>query len=126
MYYFTAMTSSAKALAVLSSLTPVQVETLGIQNSIIKDVIPLAKGLRMRKEEGIQKGTHYRILSQAKRNIKESLFTIAISAQMGLLKPEEVLKLVSAVASLPADVDPEKLPEILGLMDALADRIVML
>lgn len=120
------MTSSAKAIASLSALTEVQVETLGLHDAVAKNAITLQSALKIRKEEGIQRGTYYRILSQAKKNIKESLFTVAIGVQFGLLKTEDVQKLITSVSMVPTEVDPDRLPEILGLMNALADRIVML
>ena len=51
---------------------------------------------------------------------------MAVAVQMGLLKPEDVQKLISAVSMIPTDVDPEKLPEVMALVRVLADRIVML
>ena len=82
--------------------------------------------LKTRKDSGISRGTYYRILAQAKRNLRESLFTVAIGVQMGLLKTEEVQKLIATVSMIPADVDREKLPEVIALVTALAERIVML
>lgn len=75
---------------------------------------------------GISKGTHYRILAQAKKNVKKSLFTVAVAAQLGLVKPEDVQKLVSLVSAVPQDIDSERLREIIALAEVLADRIVML
>jgi hypothetical protein len=82
--------------------------------------------LRKRKNSGISRGTHYRVLAQGKKNIVKSLFTVATAVQMDLLKPEEVQKLISTVAMIPVDVDPAKLPEIMALVRVLAERIVML
>jgi len=42
-----------------------------------------------------------------------------------LLKSEDVQKLISSVSMIPADVDPDKLPEVIALVKVLADRIVM-
>ena len=82
--------------------------------------------LKSRKISGISRGAYYRILAQARKNMKKSLFTVATAAQLGLIKPEDVQKLISMVTLIPNEVDPEKLPEILGLVNAVADRIVML
>jgi hypothetical protein len=82
--------------------------------------------LKIRRNSGISRGTHYRILSQAKKNVTKSLLTVAAAVQMGLLKPEDVQKLISTVSMIPSDIDPEKLPEVMGLVRVLADRIVML
>jgi len=86
----------------------------------------MQEALSIRKNSKISRGTHYRILSQAKRNIRQSLFTVATAVHMGLLNPEDVQKLIATVSKIPADVDADKLPEVIALMSALADRIVML
>jgi len=54
------------------------------------------------------------------------LFTVAVGVKMGLLKPEDLQKLISTISLIPEDVDQEKLPEVVALLRALADRIVML
>jgi len=82
--------------------------------------------LKTRRNVGISRGTHYRILAQAKKNVTKSLFTVATAVQMGLVKPEDVQKLISTMSMIPADVDQEKLPEVMTLARVLADRIVML
>jgi Glu-tRNA(Gln) amidotransferase subunit E-like FAD-binding protein len=114
------------AVANLSSLTRVQVETLKMRMLVSRNEINMQQALKSRKHGGISRGTYYRILAQAKKNIRKSLFTVATAAQLGLLKPEDVQKLISSVSMIPGDVDPEKLPEILALLNAMAERIVML
>jgi Glu-tRNA(Gln) amidotransferase subunit E-like FAD-binding protein len=118
--------SASDAVANLSSLTTVQVETLKMHMSVSRNEINMQQALKSRKHGGISRGTYYRILAQAKKNIRESLFTVATAAQLGLLKPEDVQKLISSVSMIPGDVDSEKLPEILVLLNAMAERIVML
>ena len=112
-------------VANLSSLTTVQVETLKMHISVSRNEINMEQALKSRKHGGISRGTYYRILAQAKKNIRESLFTVATAAQLGLLKPEDVQKLISSVSMIPGDIDPEKLREILVLLNAMAERIVM-
>jgi len=82
--------------------------------------------LKVRKNSGISRGTHYRILGQAKKNVRESLFTVAVAVQLGFVRMEDVQKLLGTVSMMPPNVDPEKLPEILELVRVLAGRIVMI
>jgi hypothetical protein len=109
----------------LSSLTRVQVETMKLHLAIHKSEISMQEALGKRKKSKISRGTHYRILAQAKKNIRESLFTIAIAVQVGLLKPEDIQRLIASVVVIPVDLEPARLPEVLSLVRALADRIVM-
>jgi Glu-tRNA(Gln) amidotransferase subunit E-like FAD-binding protein len=121
-----ALNSSPETIADLSSLTRIQVETLKTHLAVNNNEINMKDALKSRKTSGISRGTHYRILAQAKKNVKRSLFTVATASQLGLLKPEDVQKLISTVTMIPGGVDPDKLPEILALVNAVADRIVML
>jgi len=120
------MNSTPETISDLSSLTRVQVETLKIRRSLLKAEINMGTALKMRKNPGISRGTYYRILAQARKNLTESLFTVAVGVQMGLLKADDVQKLVATVSMIPAEVDQEKLPQVMALVTALADRIVML
>lgn len=109
----------------LSSLTKTQVETLKIQHLVSKGAISVQKAIEMRKTGGVSKGTHYRILAQARRNIRRSLFTVGVAAQLDLVRIEDVEKLLLSVSKIPADVDQGKVPEILALVNAVAERIVI-
>jgi hypothetical protein len=126
LYYRNQCALKPEVIADLSSLTRVQVFTIKLQQSVARDEINMQSALRTRKNYAISKGTHYRILAQAKKNIRESLFTVATAVQMGLVKPEDVQKLIGAVSKVPFDLDVDKRPEVLAIVTALADRIVML
>ena len=119
------MRNPPETLVDLSSLTRVQVETLKIQRAVRKSEINVTNALKVRKNSGISKGTHYRILSQAKKNVQRSLLTVAIAVQLGLVRAEDVQKLLGTVAMIPVEVDQEKLPDILAVVTALTERIVM-
>jgi len=58
--------------------------------------------------------------------VVKSLLTVATAAQLGLLKPEDVQKLIATVSTIPVDLDPTKMSEVVTLVAVLADRIVML
>ena len=120
------MNMEGQTLSDLSSLTETQVETLRIQLSIEKGEINMVNALKLRKSSGISRGTHDWVLAQAKHNVLESLFTVAVGVQMGLLKQEDVQKFLSAAKMIPENVDSDKLPQVMSLIRALAGRIVML
>jgi hypothetical protein len=126
LYYRVPLNSAPELIGNLSSLTRIQVETLKMHRAVQKGEINMDIALKTRRKSGISRGTHYRILTQAKRNVTQSLFTVATAVQLGLVKSEDVQKLISTVSMIPTDVDPEKLPEVIALVSVLADRIVML
>src|SRR3989442_1405557 len=92
------LNSGPETIADLSTLTRVQIDAVEMHLAVTKHEINIQDALKSRKSSGISKGTHYRILAQAKKNIKRSLFTVAIAAQLGLVKPEDVQKLISSVS----------------------------
>ena len=124
LYCVAFMASISYELSELSSLTRTQLETLKIHRSMQKAEINIHTALRMRKDSGISRGTHYRILAQAKKNVRESLFTVATAVQLGLIKPDDVQKLVATVSLVPVDMSEERNGEVLALLEALVDRIV--
>ncbi len=125
LYYDIPLKHHSESISDLSSLTRIQVETLKMHRAVLKGEINMDMALRTRRNSGISRGTHYRILAQAKKNVRESLLTVATAVQMGLLSLEDVDKLISTVSKIPAEVDPEKLPEVVALVRVLTDRIVM-
>ena len=80
----------------------------------------------MRKDSSISKGTHYRILAQARRNVRKSVLTTAIAVQLGIIRSEELQKLVTLVSRAPTEADPSTMEEVSALVVALVNRIVML
>jgi hypothetical protein len=120
------MNSPAEVIGGFSSLTRIQLETLEIHRDVLKGIINMDMALKKRKDSGISRGTHYRILAQGRKNVIESVFTVAVAVKLGLVKLEDVQKLVSTVVMIPADIDQEKLSEVVSLIKTLADRIVML
>jgi hypothetical protein len=110
----------------LSSLTRAQVETLKIHRMVTEGKINTQTALKMRKSSGISRGSHYRVLRQARNNILQSLFTMAAAVQMGILRSDDVQKFLATVSAIPVDGNLERMEEAMALARVIADRIVML
>lgn len=93
---------------------------------MVHNEITMQEALRIRKDSSISKGTHYRILAQARRNVRKSVFTTAIAVQLGIIRPEELQKLVTLMSKVSKDADPATMEEVTVLVAALVNRIVML
>jgi len=115
---------SLRAISSLSSLTDVQLETLELHLALKRNELTMEEALKKRKISGISRGSHYRILGQAKHNIRQSMFTLAIATRLRLVKEEEVQKFVASVMMIPTSLDAERIPDVLALLSALAERIV--
>ena len=70
-------------------------------------------------------GSYYRTLTQARTNIRQSLVTVLIGMQLGVVKVEEVRKLFELVgvgAKELSEYDQDRFIQVLG---ALLDRIIL-
>jgi hypothetical protein len=120
-----ALKSQPKSVVDLSLLTQAQVQTLKIAIARRKHEINMEQALKTRNISGISRGTYYRVLRQARNNIKASLFTVAVAVHLGLVNVEDVERLILSASSIPDELDPTKAAEVLTLANALAERIVM-
>lgn len=109
-----------------SALTRTQLETVKIHLALRKSAISLDEALKIRKIGGISRGTHYRILNQARKNVRESVFTVAAMVQMGIARPEDLQRLLALMSTMPPEVAEDRLQEFTAIVGALVDRIVML
>ena len=109
-----------------SSLTRVQIQTLVLRMAVSRRDMTLKEALSMRKGGGISPGTYYRILSQAKKNLRRALFGVLVGVQLGLIKEEELTRFFSAASRIPAEVDGVKASDVMQLLDVLVDKLVML
>ncbi len=119
------MATQARSIADLSSLTRTQAETLRMEIARRNHAITMEKALKSRKISGISRGAYYRTVAQARENVKSSLFTVAFAIQQGLAKVEDVQKFIASTSIIPDDLNPEKAAEVLSVLNALAERIVM-
>ena len=117
---------AVKNLVELSSLTPTQVLVIELQQAIHKHEMSVAEALLKHRNSGVSKGTHYRILAQARNNIKKSLLTVIIAVQLGVVDQEEFQRLLALAPKISDGLDSARLEEITLIMKTLVDRIVML
>jgi hypothetical protein len=115
-----------------SSLTSRQLESLigymRVASGEIRfrDAASIASSGRTKGEEKpLTIGSYYRTLTQARTNIRESLVTVLIGMQLGVVKVEEVRKLfelVGAGARELSEYDQDRFVQVLGV---LLDRIIL-
>jgi hypothetical protein len=120
------LNTPVESLADLSSLTRVQIETIRLHQAISRGEILVQDAIKSRKNRPVSKGTYYRILGQARRNVRKSILTTAIAVQMGVVKPEDVLKLLESVSRIPQEADDAALENVAAIVEALVNHIVML
>ena len=115
-----------------SSLTSRQLDSLASYMRVasgeirFRDAASIASSGRTKGvEKPLTIGSYYRTLTQARTNIRESLVTVLIGMQLGVLKVEEVRKLfelVGAGAREFSEYDQDRFIQVLG---GLLDRMIL-
>jgi hypothetical protein len=115
-----------------SSLTSRQLESLVSYMRVasgeirFRDAASIASSGRTKGvEKPLTIGSYYRTLTQARTNIRESLVTVLIGMQLGVVKVEEVRKLFELIGAGARDLseyDQDRFVQVLG---ALLDRIIL-
>jgi hypothetical protein len=115
-----------------SSLTSRQLESLVSYMRVVsgeirfRDAASIASSGRTKGEERpLTIGSYYRTLTQARTNIRESLVTVLIGMQLGVVKVDDVRKLfelIGAGARELSEYDQDRFVQVLG---ALLDSMVL-
>ena len=115
-----------------SSLTSRQLDSLASYMRVasgeirFRDAASIASSGRTKGvEKPLTIGSYYRTLTQARTNIRESLVTVLIGLQIGVVKVEEVRKLfelVGAGARELSEYDQDRFIQVLG---GLLDRMIL-
>ena len=107
------------------SLTKTQVDRLVMQISREREVVPEEGLERKYVISGVSEGAYYRVVSQAKKNVEESLYTMLLCSRMGILRSEDLVRLLNLIEKIPSGAS-ENTDEVISLIDALTKKIVML
>ncbi|HEV2225291.1 MAG TPA: hypothetical protein VGR56_00640 [Nitrososphaerales archaeon] len=115
-----------------SSLTSRQLESLMSYMRVasgeirFRDAASIASSGRTKGvEKPLTIGSYYRTLTQARTNIRESLVTLLIGMQLGVVKAEEVRRLFELVSTGPRDLPEEEQERFIQVLRALLDRIIL-
>ena len=107
------------------SLTKRQMEVLSLQIDAQNTIRDGSKTERPHITSGVAEGSYYRVLSQARQNIDQALYTMLLCSRMGILQGEDLNRLLKLISRAPSELpgDPK---EVISLVDALVRKIVML
>ena len=105
-----------------SSLTKTQIQRLLLQISLQQ---PGEEESRSRIS-GVSVGAYYRVLSQARTNINQALYTVLFCSRIGLLQLDDLRRLLDLIGKAPSDVPDDNSDQVTLLVEALVKKIVML
>ncbi len=121
--------SVVERLAADSTLTRIQVETLELQKRVLAGEIKLgqaaAQRVGRRTRGPVTVGAYYRVLNQARGNIRASILTVLAAMQLGYVKFDDLARLLQLVGQGSAELGGEEADRLIGVLNALLDRLVM-
>ncbi len=112
-------------LAARSSLTKKQIDRLTLQISLQRGGNEDEKGESRSTISGVSQGSYYRVLSQARSNIDQALYTVLLCSRIGVIQMEDLRRLLDLMAKAPSDVGEGESEQLSALVAALVKRIVM-
>src|SRR5208337_4312768 len=87
-----------------SSLTKKQIERLLLQISLQKGGPEGVEGESRSRISGVSVGAYYRVLSQARSNIDQALYTVLLCSRIGVLQMEDLRRLLDLISKAPSEV----------------------
>jgi len=120
-------------LAEESSLTSRQVESLISYRRVVSHEIKFREAASIVSpgrtkgdaEKDLTVGSYYRTLTQAKTNVKQSLVTVLIGMQLGVVRVEELRRLFELVGAGTKELSSDEQERFVQVLHALLDRIVL-
>lgn len=109
-----------------SSLTKVQVECIKLHILVKQGLLKGGEAAKRRGKSGSSPGSYYRVLSQSRKNIVSSLFTLSLAMRLGAVRTEDVEHLVNLVSRIPREIDDGDASQVISLIDVLTRRLVMI
>ena len=113
-------------LVVRSSMTTRQLQIVKSHQLVRHNKISAEDATQIDTSRRISIGAYYRILSQAKSNLEQSIFTILIGVRLGLIKREDFERLLDLMERVPREVNEQSSEELIVLIELLMKKIVML
>jgi hypothetical protein len=113
-------------LGARSSLTKKQIDRLILQISLQRGGTERVEGESGPTISGVSQGSYYRVLSQARSNIDQALYTVLLCSRIGVIQMEDLRRLLDLMAKAPSEVAEGDVDQLSALVAALVKRIVML
>lgn len=114
-----------EALVDESNLTPRQLEALQSYLRVAIGEIRYREAAASGPSKSVTIGSYYRTVQQARDNIRSSIVTVLIALWLGLVKPDDVRRLLDTVGGNVMELSDEDKDRFITVLRALLDKIVM-
>ncbi|MDG6982975.1 MAG: hypothetical protein JRN28_00220 [Nitrososphaerota archaeon] len=107
-----------------SSLTKRQLEALESYLRVALGEIRYREAAASGTSKPVTVGSYFRSVQQARENVRKSIVTLLIGIWLGVVKVEDVRRLLDVAGGGVRDLSAEENARLVGLLRALVDRIV--
>jgi hypothetical protein len=108
-----------------SNLTEKQFESLTSYVRVVTGEIRYREAAALRSEKPVTIGSYYRTVQQGRNQVRESIVTILIAIAIGIVKVEDVGRLLELVSKGSTEVAEEDRQRFATLLQTLLHEIVM-
>ncbi len=120
-----AVVSVATKLAAESTLTITQLESLALHQRVLSGEMSLKQAADQRSRGPVSVGAYYRVVGQAKKNVRASVLTVLTALWLGYVKFEDVTRLLQLVGKGQVELSEEEANQLMVVLNAILDKIVM-
>lgn len=108
-----------------STLTRRQLEALGSYLRVALGEVRYREAAASGPSKKVTVGSYFRTVKQAKANVRKSIVTLLIGIWLGVVKPEDVRRLLDTAGGNAVDLPDEERERFVAVLRALLERIVM-
>jgi hypothetical protein len=116
--------SFIKRVADSSALTKAQMESLLLYKRVMAGELTLKQAAKLRSPP-VSTGAFYRVVKQGRDNVRSAIVTVTAGIWLGYLKPEDLRRLFNLLSNSPSPFEQEQSEELLQVLEALVDKIVV-
>lgn len=117
--------SLPETLVDLSSLTPRQLEALQSYLRVALGEMKYREAAVSGPTKSVTVGSYFRTVQQARENIRKSIVTLLIGLWIGVVKPEDVRRLLDVAGGGAGELPEEESARFVGVLRSLIQKIVM-
>jgi len=120
-----AMLSLPESLVAESSLTPRQLEALQSYLRVALGEMRYREAAASGTSKPVTVGSYFRTVQQARENVRKSIVTLLIGLWLGVVKPEDVRRLLDVAGGGVRELSDGERSRFLQVLRALVQKIVV-
>jgi len=109
-----------------SSFTYAQIQTLELSRRVRRGEITVKQATQMRKIGGVKVGSYYRVLGQARGNLRRTAFTLILATRLEMINVEDLIRLLNMVRQAPEEMSEENFRRFTQLINQIVGRSVVI